>query len=800
MADQAHVQTDKILAEIEKKIEKEYKKAHKEVTAKMDDYLARFVTKDKKWQEWVANGSKTQAEYKQWKKGQVLMGQRWGELKDSMAQDYANAAKISRSIANGYRPEVYALNHNYATFDIEKKSQLDTSYTLYSRESVERMYRDNPRLYHKPGETISKEIKEGKLARWDKRRIQSVITQGILQGESIPQLTQRLKKVTDGDHKAAIRNIRTMMTGVQNAGRIDAQNRAKSMGIPVRKQWMATLDSRTRHWHRDLDGETAETDEPFIHAIPGDTKAEIMFPGDPEAAPVDLYNCRCTLLSAIKGHEIDLSDTSLRHDKNLGKMSYDEWKDAKAPVTSNPITLPEEKAAAIKQKYINEYAGGHGGSGGQHAHTASEGQAIIDQYLKEQQAILKAQQEAAKKAANLANDPQAKMAELHKQMAVLEKNSYNTGWKGTWSPAEYSKHKKAINDEIAHYEKILSWDSNKTYEMYLENSKKLKAEGEQYMALKAEAKKIEKQVQSATNKTQSVASKATFTVDAYTDERKSKAKKFFNREEADKFHRSNLDKDWGKLTAKEKYSVWEYTHNSNPMNKSLSGYHDGWSRSDYIGMDKTTWGHEDNWRHLDTKSFAKKFGKNGTSNVDYHRTISDLTKAIDKTPLKEDAWFVRGSDTGGLAGLLEGKEFTFDQAKQILETGDTDTLRKAFKGKVFQGHSFMSTGIAKNSGFSGNCMYDIYAPAGTKCIYAEPASYYGETVGMKEAIYKAGESYSSVGSEAETIFQRGTYYRMADITKEGKTIKPVLEVVDQPDYFKYGDEDTFNGGKTRHKK
>lgn len=378
MADQAHVQTDKILEEIEKKIEKEYKKAHKEVTAKMDDYLARFVTKDKKWQEWVANGSKTQAEYKQWKKGQVLMGQRWGELKDSLAQDYANAAKISRSIANGYRPEVYALNHNYATFDIEKKSQLDTSYTLYSRESVERMYRDNPRLYHKPGQTISQEIKEGKLARWDKRRIQSVITQGILQGESIPQLTKRLEQVTGGDHKAAIRNIRTMMTGVQNAGRIDAQERAKKMGIPVQKQWMATLDSRTRHWHRDLDGVAVDLDEPFENDM-----GKIMFPGDPDADPANIYNCRCTLLSAIKGHEIDLSDTSLRHDKNLGKMSYDEWKDAKAPVTSNPITLPEEKAASIRQRYINEYAGGHGVSGGPHRYTAEEGQRLMDEWVRE---------------------------------------------------------------------------------------------------------------------------------------------------------------------------------------------------------------------------------------------------------------------------------------------------------------------------------------------------------------------------------------------------------------------------------
>lgn len=387
MPDPAHVATDAEIAKIEQLIAKEYKKAHKQVTAKMDDYLARLATKDAKWQQWVANGTKSQAEYTQWKKGQVLMGQRWSDLKDSLAQDYVNAAKISQSIANGYRPEVYAINHNYATFEIEKKSQLDTSYTLYSRESVERMYRDNPRLYHRPGQTISQQIKEGKLARWDKRRIQSVITQGILQGESIPNLTKRLEQVTGGDHKAAIRNIRTMMTGVQNAGRIDAQERAKKMGIPVRKQWLATLDSRTRHWHRDLDGKIVETDEPFVHAIPGNFNAEIMFPGDPEAAPVDIYNCRCTILSAIKGYEIDTSNTDLRHDKNLGKMTYDEWLDAKAPVTSNPIDLPEKKAAAYKQAYINEYAGGHGGQGGQHAHTAAEGQAIVDQYWQENESV-----------------------------------------------------------------------------------------------------------------------------------------------------------------------------------------------------------------------------------------------------------------------------------------------------------------------------------------------------------------------------------------------------------------------------
>lgn len=355
--DIAHAETDEILAEIERRISKEYKTAHKDVAAKLKDYFRRYEIKDEKWRQWVKEGKKTKDQYREWRIGQIMMGKRWQEMKDTLAEDYANTAKIARSIANEYRPEVYALNHNYATFDIEQKSQLDTSYTLYNREAVERMYRENPKLYHEPGKKISQQIKEGKLKRWNRQRVQSVITQGIFQGESIPDLAKRLEKVTGGEHGAAIRNARTMITGVQNAGRMDAQARAKSMGIPVRKQWMATLDSRTRHWHRDLDGVIVETDEPFVHAIPGNPSAEIMCPGDPDADPADICNCRCRLNSAIEGHEIDLSDTSLRHDANLGDMTYEEWK-AERKSTSNPINLPERKAAAIRGRYVREYREG----------------------------------------------------------------------------------------------------------------------------------------------------------------------------------------------------------------------------------------------------------------------------------------------------------------------------------------------------------------------------------------------------------------------------------------------------------
>ena len=373
-SDPAHIATDAEIAKIEKLITKEYKKAHKQITEKCEDYFARFAAKDAKWQEWVKAGTKTEKEYKEWRKGQMMVGKRWEDLRDTLAEDYTNAAKIAQSIAKGHAPEVYAINHNYATFEVEKGSLLDTSYTLYSRESVEYMYKGKPKLYHTYGKAVAKEIKEGKQHAWDRRRITSVLTQAILQGESIPNITKRLEKVTAGDHKAAIRNARTMMTGVQNAGRVDAYNRALDMGIPVQKQWMATLDMRTRHWHKQLDGVIVDIDKPFNNEF-----GDIMFPGDPEADAANVYNCRCTLLAAIKGFELDLTDPSVRPNDKLGKMTYDDWLAEKKSV-SNPIDLPEKKAANIQGAWWKQYGGG---AAKQSKFSAAEGKALMEKYEQE---------------------------------------------------------------------------------------------------------------------------------------------------------------------------------------------------------------------------------------------------------------------------------------------------------------------------------------------------------------------------------------------------------------------------------
>ena len=283
--------------------------------------------------------------------------------------------------------------------------------------------------------------------------------------------------------------------------------------------------------------------------------------------------------------------------------------------------------------------------------------------------------------------------------------------------------------------------------------------------------------------------------DPYSAQRKANAFEWDYRADADKYYRPKLDAEWDNLPDKEKYAIWQYTENSNPINKSLSGYHDGWRRYNFIGVQNTEWGHEDSWRSIPS-SFSK-FGSKG--HVTYKKVVTDLTKAIDSTTIDDDVFLVRGSDNGGFAGLLESI-MPFDDAKDYLDNGDITSLKALVVGNTVKNHAFTSTGIAKDGGFGGSVKYKIYAPKGTKGIYAEPQSYYGLTVGSNARLYKTGEYYSGVGSEAEVILQRGTEYRVTKIDYSYGNYTVEMEVVNQPNYFKYGDEDTFNNGLTRHSK
>lgn len=344
MPDKGHMETEALLRALEKRIAAEYRKANREITRKVNAYMSEFKRKDKEWREKLENGDITEAEYKAWATGQVMIGKRWEEMRHTLAQDYANTNDLAKQMAFDSMPDVYALNHNYATFEVEKGGKVDTSYTLYDRPTVERLIRDDPKLLPdpRPGSPLAQKLAKHKELRWEEQHVQSVVLQSVLQGESLEQTAKRFTQLTEMNYRQSVRYARTATTGAQNAGRVDGYKRAEKLGINMKQVWLATLDNRTRHEHRVLDGQEVDVGEPFI--MDG---FKIKYPGDPAAPAHLLYNCRCTVIAKVKGVDFDVSDKTQRDDK-IGDMTYEEWKGEHKTAPKPPENVPEGKAVEVK--------------------------------------------------------------------------------------------------------------------------------------------------------------------------------------------------------------------------------------------------------------------------------------------------------------------------------------------------------------------------------------------------------------------------------------------------------------------
>ena len=317
-ADYGHTETDKLLNEVENRISSTFMQAEMEMQKKLADWYADFEKEDKEKAERVSKGKLTQEEYIKWRQEQMRKGRRMEVLADRLTQDFTNADKKAMEIVNGSTADVFALNANYAAYTIEDLTGQDIAWTLYDRSTVDRLMRDNPDLLPQPKVDIPKD----KL--WNRQHITNAITQGILQGESIPNIANRLQEVIGMDKRAAVRSARTATTGAECAGRVESYKHAKGMGIELQQEWLSTLDNRTRHAHRELDGQKADVDEPF--EIDG---YKIKYPGDPSAPGYLVYNCRCTLIASLPGMSAGKrrakDPISKKYEIIDGGITYKEW-------------------------------------------------------------------------------------------------------------------------------------------------------------------------------------------------------------------------------------------------------------------------------------------------------------------------------------------------------------------------------------------------------------------------------------------------------------------------------------------
>lgn len=122
------------------------------------------------------------------------------------------------------------------------------------------------------------------------RRLKVSLQDAFNNGDGIEVVARNIVRSGSGiaDVKRARVIARTEIISASNKGSLEG---ARDTGIPLRKEWLATMDDRTRDAHLSADGQKVLLDELFV--VDGE---DMQFPGDftQGASAGNVINCRCT--------------------------------------------------------------------------------------------------------------------------------------------------------------------------------------------------------------------------------------------------------------------------------------------------------------------------------------------------------------------------------------------------------------------------------------------------------------------------------------------------------------------------
>lgn len=244
-----------------------------------------------------------------------------------------------------------------------------------------------------------------------------------------------------------------------------------------------------------------------------------------------------------------------------------------------------------------------------------------------------------------------------------------------------------------------------------------------------------------------------FSEDAFTQERKDNAlwfKDVRNKQhaldDADREMSKYAEENWAIWNNEEKHTAWLYTSGSRYINEPLFTKYYGIKTSSYDGSVRDSWS-----------------------------DINRLTTMIDKSkPMQKDMWVVHGEDMAAFRGQFG-----------VSLSGMDDKALQSLVGRTMTNTPFTSCGCAYGGGFSSEAVImNIYCPKGTKFIYTEPYSFYGDGMYREDGMRWNGKSRLlqgySCSTENEIILQRGSQFRVTKVEKKNGRFYIDMELIAQP--------------------
>lgn len=792
-------------------IEKQYRQAQKRLEGQIASWYQRFAD----------NNGITLAEARQYLKGADLKEFKWD------VQEYIKYGQ-DNALMGGWEKELENASAKYHISKLEAlKTQTQHSLEVMFSKQLGTMQGAMSDIYASGYYHTAYELQNGFKIGWDiagldQSQIEKVLAKpwaadGYNFSERIwnnkEKLIQEVHKelsqniMLGGDPQKAIDAIaKKMNTSKNNAGRLVMTEEAyfssaaqkdcfSDLGVE-QYEIVATLDSHTSDICRSLDGKVF----PMADYQPGVT-----------APPFHVY-CRSTTVPYFDDNFGDIGERAAR-DEARGKtyyvpddMKYQEWKETfvdgsdktgfdvfddgstlhytkhKEPETPKPkkeyltkkklqakianadVQLEDlnNQVSSITEGWsydelIKDYGSlddAYEGASGDELVTLQKVKDLEKQILpiREQKAEWEAKlqekliAEQKKTLVKQQMQLETQKAAIQQQLDDFEVKTYSGIWKGDVTTADWSS--LNIEGKKKYYEgKFLTEtdaDLMKKYQDLYKQLEELDTEGKSYADVQKQLTDVQKQIKQVQSDLKKLEG-GDIIDDTFSQERKDVAYWFTEKPAADAVLRTTSGEVWRNATTAQKSAAYKYTSGSGGFNRPLRGYEGSWYN-------------------------FKGVGKVDLNNEGCGNAIKHLTEIIDNSTYDFDIWLNRGIETSsGAASFLQIPE-------TVLRNASQSELEQLLLGKVVKDEAFVSCGSAKGTGFSGY-IFNVYAPKGTKMLYAEPFSCYGSGAGKNwDGI--SGQKY--FGHEFETIIQKGTEFRITKVEKSGGNLYFDVEVVGQP--------------------
>ncbi|MBR1527793.1 MAG: hypothetical protein IJ642_14045 [Oscillospiraceae bacterium] len=294
---------DKLLNQIRREISSIYDKSEISLKIKITNYLQIFYKEDTKKRELLKSGKISETDYRNWRILNIITGKKWQSVLSALAKELTASDTLADDVVFQKLQQAYTEGRYYGIYEVEHQTGIATGQAKNISSNADSLpKRDNS----KPDRDFNR----------NKRNIESKLMIMIMRfGIPVSAVTGNMQRVTSLNQLYANNNAYILVTGAENAGRIDSYQALNKLGFNLSKTWITRGDRRVRNSHGDINRNCIELGKRFRNGC--------RFPCDPRGELDEICNCRCKML--VTAGEFKYSQAKVN--ERLKKLTYKQWRE-----------------------------------------------------------------------------------------------------------------------------------------------------------------------------------------------------------------------------------------------------------------------------------------------------------------------------------------------------------------------------------------------------------------------------------------------------------------------------------------